>query len=110
MQVATEFTDASCAPVEEAVEVFFDFFACAVKTNGDAVSVCADDDVCLCHKVERLVVEGFEVKAILHEVLEDVKLRVTSASGASSTHTLVEDVVFGVDVVFGSAANGDEAF
>jgi len=64
----------------------------------------------LFHKVERLVVEGFEVKAILHEVLENVKLRVTSASGASSTHTLVEDVVFGVDVVFGSAANGDEAF
>jgi hypothetical protein len=37
------------------------------------------------------------------------KLRVVSASGASSTDTLVEDVVFGVDVVFGSAAVGEVA-
>jgi hypothetical protein len=37
------------------------------------------------------------------------KLRVASASGASSTHTLVENVVFGVDVVFGSAAVGEVA-
>ena len=56
------------------------------------------------------MVEGFDVETILHEVLEDVKLRVASASGAASTHTLVEDVVFSVDVVFGSAANGDESF
>jgi len=54
------------------------------------------------------VVEGFEVKAILQEVLEDVKLRVTSASGAAAHDALIEHMVFGVDVVFGSAANGDE--
>ena len=56
------------------------------------------------------MVEGFDVEIILHEVLEDVKLRVVSADRAAAHDALVEDVVFGVDVVFGPAANGDEAF
>lgn len=54
------------------------------------------------------MVEGFDVETILYEVLEDVKLRVVSAGRATAHDALVEDVVFGVDVVFGSAANGDQ--
>jgi hypothetical protein len=37
------------------------------------------------------------------------KLRVVSADRAASTNTLVEDVVFGVDVVFRSATVGEES-
>jgi len=55
------------------------------------------------------VVEGFEVKRVFDKVLEDVELRVFAANGAAAYDALVEHMVFGVDVVFGSAANGDEA-
>jgi hypothetical protein len=56
-------------------------------------------------------VESGEADALIvpDAFLHRGKLRVVSASGASSTHTLVEDVVFGVDVVFGSAAVGEVA-
>ena len=37
------------------------------------------------------------------------KLRVVSADRAATTHTFVDDVVFRVDVVFGSAAVGEVA-
>ena len=56
--------------------------------------------------VERSEADALIVSCVF---LRRGKLRVTSASGASSTHTLVEDVVFGVDVVFGSAAVGEVA-
>jgi hypothetical protein len=56
-------------------------------------------------------VESGEVDALIvpDVFLHRGKLRVVSASGASSTHTFVENVVFGVDVVFGSAAVGEVA-
>ncbi len=65
MQVVTEFSDSSCAPVKEAVEVFFDLFACSVKANGDAVAVCADYDVCFIHRVDRLRDERESVKGLV---------------------------------------------
>ena len=56
--------------------------------------------------VERSEADALIVSSVF---LRRRKLRVASASGASSTHTLVENVVFGVDVVFGSAAVGEVA-
>ena len=65
MQVVSEFTDASCAPVEKPVEGSFDLFACSVEANSDAVAVCTNYDVCLFHKVESVKGECMSVKGLI---------------------------------------------